>query len=310
MLVDAQARDVLLRMDEHELIAVRWSDEILDETRRALIGQLNRTPSEADRLLTALRAFPFATVTGYEHLVDALELPDPNDRHVLAAAIHDECDVLVTQNIRDFPDDVLDRADILRLDIDNALIMFARMFDSQLPGIIIDLIAALRNPPTTLEEWIKRLARTAPGAAVQIGASLGLAPFQRILVDTLDVAAAGSPQNGVSELLTCIVNDDVSGVAELVDPHLAGRLTARSDPTPTLTHRVLRTRLRAVFETDGWGFPTGRHPHAPDIELVKLVRAGTSFQVQFEPRQDPTHSFYMRATDDGWVLVGLDELVP
>lgn len=44
-----------------------------------------------------------ALVTGYEHLIPALSLPVPNDRHVLAAAITGRCDVIVTNNVRDFP---------------------------------------------------------------------------------------------------------------------------------------------------------------------------------------------------------------
>lgn len=52
------------------------------------------------------------TVTGYEHLIDKLELPDPNDRHVLAAAIHARAQVIVTRNLRDFPGDTLGPWDI------------------------------------------------------------------------------------------------------------------------------------------------------------------------------------------------------
>src|SRR6476469_3518119 len=52
-------------------------------------------------------AVPDALVTDYEHLIPALELPDPDDRHVLAAAIRAGAQVIVTENKKDFPDDAL-----------------------------------------------------------------------------------------------------------------------------------------------------------------------------------------------------------
>ena len=49
------------------------------------------------------RAFPGSNVTGYESLVENLSLPDPDDRHILAAAIKGEAQVIVTANLKDFP---------------------------------------------------------------------------------------------------------------------------------------------------------------------------------------------------------------
>jgi hypothetical protein len=42
-------------------------------------------------------------VEGYEHLIESIELPDPDDRHVVAAAIHTRADAIVTFNMKDFP---------------------------------------------------------------------------------------------------------------------------------------------------------------------------------------------------------------
>lgn len=58
------------------------------------------------------RAVPDALVSGYESLIEGLRLPNPDDRHVLAAAIKCNASVLVTFNLRDFPKDVLDIFDV------------------------------------------------------------------------------------------------------------------------------------------------------------------------------------------------------
>ena len=54
------------------------------------------------------QAVPDCLVTGYEELIDSLELPDP-DRHVLAAAIRCQGGVIVTFNLNDFPADIIGR---------------------------------------------------------------------------------------------------------------------------------------------------------------------------------------------------------
>lgn len=55
------------------------------------------------------QAVPGRLVERYEELIDSLELPDPQDRHVLADAIKCQADVIVTNNLKDFRKDVLGR---------------------------------------------------------------------------------------------------------------------------------------------------------------------------------------------------------
>jgi hypothetical protein len=57
-------------------------------------------------------ALPDACVSGYERLVPAIELPDPDDRHVVAAAIRAKAQVIVTFNEKDFPAAVLEEIDL------------------------------------------------------------------------------------------------------------------------------------------------------------------------------------------------------
>lgn len=68
VLVDAQLRDLLLRAAEGGLVDVRWSDQILGETRRALTNQLGLPVENVARLLDALdRAFPDARIALRSH---------------------------------------------------------------------------------------------------------------------------------------------------------------------------------------------------------------------------------------------------
>ena len=54
-----------------------------------------------------IEAVPDSLVTGYEPAIDGLELPDPDDRHVLAAALRANAEIIVTANLKDFPQTTL-----------------------------------------------------------------------------------------------------------------------------------------------------------------------------------------------------------
>jgi hypothetical protein len=78
----------------------------MDRSITSKSPDLTRQKLERTRMLMDKHATD-ALVTGYEDLIPGLHLPDPNDRHVLAAAIRGRADVIVTLNIRDFPGHVL-----------------------------------------------------------------------------------------------------------------------------------------------------------------------------------------------------------
>jgi hypothetical protein len=59
------------------------------------------------------RAVLDALVTGYERCIQRLELPDPNDRHVLAAAVVGGCDIILTNILRHFPSETLATHDVV-----------------------------------------------------------------------------------------------------------------------------------------------------------------------------------------------------
>jgi hypothetical protein len=110
VLYPAPLRDILIETARSGLYRARWTDLIHDEWTRNL---LLRRPELATRLNRTRRLMDQAVdgclVTGFEARIDGISLPDPGDRHVLAAAAHCGADTIVTLNLRDFPGAVLSR---------------------------------------------------------------------------------------------------------------------------------------------------------------------------------------------------------
>lgn len=105
-----------------------------------------------------MRSNPGCLVSGYEQLIDGLELPDPDDRHVLAAAIRVGADVIVTFNLRDFPNDQLDRYSIEAQSPDVFVLYLVDLAPAAVAGVLHEQAADLRNPPRTVREVVERLS--------------------------------------------------------------------------------------------------------------------------------------------------------
>lgn len=109
VLYSAPLRDFLFRLAFAGLLLPFWSEEIQDEWMRNLLR--NRLDLKKEKLERTCREmefhFPNGLVREYESITPTLELPDPNDRHVLAVAIHAKAKYIVTFNLSDFPKSVL-----------------------------------------------------------------------------------------------------------------------------------------------------------------------------------------------------------
>ena len=122
-------RDILLSFYDFGLFRARWSEEILTEWRGSLLKAKPHLEQSIDSQIDAIRGDPKfreSFVTGYEKLVTALDLPDPDDRHVLAAAIRCGAQHIVTENLKDFPQQVLEEFDVEAITADEFL---SRTFD-------------------------------------------------------------------------------------------------------------------------------------------------------------------------------------
>lgn len=109
VLYPALLRDVLLSLADADLYSAKWSVHVRDEWTRSLLRDRPGMGAQVAAAAQAMEeAIPDCLVSGYEHLIEGLKLPDPDDRHVLAAAITGHADAIVTWNEKDFPREVLD----------------------------------------------------------------------------------------------------------------------------------------------------------------------------------------------------------
>jgi hypothetical protein len=101
--------DTLLCMAEMPRLYIpKWSDHIMEEVSRNLIGKRGLTPESAQYREDEMRkAFPDSWITGYELLIPVMNNQE-EDRHVLAAAVRSKSEVIVTYNKRHFPQSALD----------------------------------------------------------------------------------------------------------------------------------------------------------------------------------------------------------
>ncbi len=135
---------MVLSLAEAGFFRPRWSAEILTETERAICSILQgKDADEAEVLARRHReaisqAFPEAMTENYQKLIPSCELPDEKDRHVLAAAIQARASVIVTENIKHFPDAVIAEFNITASTADEFL---ADVIDLDTPGAV----AALRT---------------------------------------------------------------------------------------------------------------------------------------------------------------------
>jgi predicted nucleic acid-binding protein len=110
VLYPATLRDLLMQLALSDLFQARWTNLIHDEwTRNVLKNQPDLNPAKLEHVRTLMNnAVPDSLVTGFETRIPTLNLPDPNDRHVLAAAITAKANRIVTFNLKDFPTPLLE----------------------------------------------------------------------------------------------------------------------------------------------------------------------------------------------------------
>jgi predicted nucleic acid-binding protein len=169
-LYPAPLRDLLLSLAVDGLFHARWTTLIQQEWARSLARNRPELEPQLDALIDLMnRSVPDCLVENHEGLIAGLALPDPDDRHVLAAAIAGHADAIVTFNLRDFPMDVLHPHQIEAVHPDEFVLNQLELHPFEALAAVKKMRARLKNPPQTAAELIATLERVGlPASAVHL----------------------------------------------------------------------------------------------------------------------------------------------
>ena len=152
--------DALLWVAHGEVYQPLWSRDILEELRRSVLERLPQ--ANIDRRITAMaEAFPEAKVSGYEPAIDGLT-NDPGDRHVLAAAIVGNAQVIVTTNLRHFPTEACEPYGVEAQHPDAFLTHALHIDTERVISALAQQASSKQNPPISFEQLLDHLAETTP----------------------------------------------------------------------------------------------------------------------------------------------------
>lgn len=166
VLYGAGLADTLLRIAEAGAYSPYWSPDVLRELKRNLIARAQLVEDKADRRIAHMeQAFPDAGVTGYAGLIEGLSC-DPKDRHVLAAAIHGQCQVIVTFNTKDFPPSSLAGSGISVVHPQDFLLDQLDLYPRLVQQALWTQAAVATRPELSYSELLSRLRRSGVSAFV------------------------------------------------------------------------------------------------------------------------------------------------
>ena len=152
----AHIRNLLLSLAGAGFFRPRWSARILEETENAIsrfTGDADDGPIQRKRIE---KAFPEAMVVPDDRIQENLGLPDPDDNHVLGAAISASASVIVTENLRHFPARILSAHDIEALNADEYIANTLELDPSQTIPALKVMRIRLINPSFTVDEFIEK----------------------------------------------------------------------------------------------------------------------------------------------------------
>jgi predicted nucleic acid-binding protein len=154
-----QVRDLLFWFAHYDLYTPKWSEHIFDEWA-VVMRRHNLSEAEIQkRIDNANNAFPDAMVKNYIPLINGLELPDEDDKHVLAAAIKINANIIVTNNLKDFPQDYLSTFGLTAKSVDDFITDIIDLNHEKAVEAFRAMVINRRNPEMDEFEVLDSLRR-------------------------------------------------------------------------------------------------------------------------------------------------------
>jgi len=159
VLYPAPLRDLLMHLALSDLFRARWSNMIHDEWIRNV--HANRPDLSRDRLDRTRDRMNHSVrdcvVSDFEYMISSISLPDPDDRHVVAAAIHCGASLIVTFNLKDFPDSALKPYNLAAQHPDDFIVDLLDLHPAGVLEVAASHRRSLKSPPKTADEYLDTL---------------------------------------------------------------------------------------------------------------------------------------------------------
>lgn len=160
MLYPQNLCDALLRIAATEVYRPHWSADVLGELERNLAAAVPGGVDGARRRIDAMsRGFPEAEIGGYASLITSMTC-DPKDRHVLAAAAQGGCQVIVTFNLKDFPDEAMAPHAVVAVSPDDFLLDQMDLYPRQTLEALARMSRSTTRPHLTPLQLLDSLSRS------------------------------------------------------------------------------------------------------------------------------------------------------
>lgn len=158
VLYGARLNDLILWLADGGAFRPLWSADVMEELRRNLLDNGEHPELVAKRLAAMTTYFPDAIVDGYKNLIDGMSC-HPKDRHVLAAAVRANAQVLVTFDIKDFPAKSTKDYEVEVVHPDDFLLDQLDLYPGMTIATLDQLVATYDSPAMTIDELLQSLAR-------------------------------------------------------------------------------------------------------------------------------------------------------